>query len=330
MKRGWWRNTGWCVALAALGMMLTASGTAAQDDSDQDCRCVDSDGSAIDNCTCFVVPDVPRIMAFGPDGDFNFKLDFPAFRPRLGVTVSTDQDDALDAQGARVGDVMDEGPADDAGIREGDIITHIDGRSLLEALGGDAEEDFDLDESIPVQRLLAITRELEPGESVDVRYLRDGQPMTATVDVQDLGAQWSGFGRDIREQIRPQMEQLRQQLREQRVDVDRQRERVRALDGFDPFVVSPGMARYGLHLTELTPGLGEYFGTDQGVLVTDVDEDSALGLQAGDVLLRVGDREATSPQRVLRILSSYGDEEAVTFRVLRRGSEVDVQGRLDG
>ena len=53
-----------------------------------------------------------------------------------------------------------------------------------------------------------------------------------------------------------------------------QRERVRILDNFDPFVVRSGMARYGLSMIELTPGLGDYFGTDRGVLVTDVDQDS--------------------------------------------------------
>jgi hypothetical protein len=70
--------------------------------------CVDSDGNAIENCTCFVVPDLPdleNLFAFGTNGDCDFS--FANTRPRLGVTVSTGQDDALDAQGALVTDVMD-------------------------------------------------------------------------------------------------------------------------------------------------------------------------------------------------------------------------------
>jgi len=66
------------------------------------------------------------------------------------------------------------------------------------------------------------------------------------------------------------------------------------------------------------------------VLISDIDEDSPLGLRPGDVILRVGDREATSPERVRRILESYGDDESVTFRVRRQGSELDVLGRLGG
>ena len=323
MKTGWWRRAGWCVALAALATVATPSGASAQA-GDQDCRCVDGDGNAIENCTCFVMPDVPRIMAFGADGDF--PMPFPPSRPRLGVTVSADQDDALDTQGARVGMVMEDGPAAAAGIQEGDVITHVDGRSLLEPVDAEVEADFDLDGSVPVQRLLAIARELEPGEAVEVRYLRDGQAMTATVEVQELGAAWGAWARDFRNELRPQMEQLQERLRDQRINVDRARDQVRVL-GDQPFFVGPGLVRYGIRVTELTPGLAEYFGTEEGVLVTDVDDDATLGLEAGDVILRIGDRDATTPERVRRLLATY-DAESVSFRVRRRGAEIDVLGRV--
>lgn len=316
MKTGRWSRVGWCVAFAASAMVAAPPGATAQVD-DQACRCVDGDGNAIDDCTCFRMPDVPRIMAFGRDG--LAAMPFPASRPRLGVTVSTDQDDAVDGQGARVSGVMEDGPAADAGIREGDIITNVDGRSLFEPLQGDAEEDFDLDESIPVQRLLAIARDLEPGESVEVGYLRDGQARTAIVEVEDLSTAWGAWGRNLRGQIMPQMEDLRERLRDERLDLD-----------FDPVTVGPGMARYGLQMVELNPALGEYFGATRGVLVTDVDDRSPLGLQPGDVILRVGDREVATPDRVRRVLGTYDGDEAITFRVRRQGREIDVSGRLAG
>jgi hypothetical protein len=84
----------------------------------------------------------------------------------------------------------------------------------------------------------------------------------------------------------------------------------------------------GLELMELKPGLADYFGTETGVLVTDVHAESQTGLQAGDVIQRIGDREATTPTRAMRILRSYAGDEDVIFHILRRGDETSVTGRL--
>ena len=327
MKKGTWRTCGWGAALAVLGLMVTAPEASAQG-ADQDCRCVDADGDPIENCTCIVMPDLadmPEIMELvGPDGDF--RLAFRGARPRLGVTVSTEQGASDDAQGARVTDVMPNGPADEAGIREGDILTSVDGRSLFEPLGDDVEADFDLDRSIPVQRLLAIGRDLEPGTSVAVDYVRDGQPMTTTVEVDDLAGMWGAWAEEFRSEFGPRMERFRQELRPRMEEL-----RSRELDGMQRIVVRRGgsTARYGVRLTELTPGLEEYFGVETGVLVTDVDEDSTLGLLPGDVLLAIGDRDVGSPSRVARILAGYDEGESISFRVRRDGSDVDVLGRLN-
>ena len=84
----------------------------------------------------------------------------------------------------------------------------------------------------------------------------------------------------------------------------------------------------GLELMELKEGLADYFGADAGVLVVDVHEDSPTGLMAGDVIIGIGDRDATSPERARRILQSYVEGEDVTFRILRRNSEMTVTGQL--
>jgi S1-C subfamily serine protease len=78
------------------------------------------------------------------------------------------------------------------------------------------------------------------------------------------------------------------------------------------------------------PEIEPYLAADGqgGVLVVDVHEDSTTGLMAGDVILSIGDREATSPERAQRILGSYTEGEDVTFRILRRNSEMTVTGQL--
>jgi type II secretory pathway component PulC len=65
-------------------------------------------------------------------------------------------------------------------------------------------------------------------------------------------------------------------------------------------------------------------------LVTEVDDDSTLGLRPGDVILRVGDRDVTTPDRVLRLLATYEREEQVTFRIRRNGSEQTATGTRGG
>jgi S1-C subfamily serine protease len=228
---------------------------------------------------------------------------------------------------------MEGGPADEAGIREGDVITSVDGRSLFTPLEDDLEEDIDLDASVPVQRLLAIARDLEPGEAIEVEYLRDGQPMTATLETEDLAGMWGAWADDFEAQFRPRMERFEQELRPQLEEMrQRIREQARDIDGRQRVIIGRrgDMARYGLGLTDLTPGLADYFGAEQGALVSDVDADSTLGLQPGDVLLAIGDREVTSPSRAARLLSSYDGDESVTFRVLRDGREMEVTGRLGG
>jgi len=262
----------------------------------------------------------------------------------MGVSLDSDQSRADDAVGARITSVMEDGPADRAGLRTGDVVTRVAGHSLLEPLDEDIEQGFDLDRSIPVQRLIALARELEPGAEVEVEYQRDGEAHTATVEARDLspwgvrvlGPDWDADAmaermRDLSDRIRDraliyegpggehgfQLENAPQPgpLRFQSGD-----------RGVSAFLWR--MGGEGLELTEMKPGLASYFGTDHGVLVTEVDESSELGLQPGDVILSIHGREVDRPSQVRRILGSYGENEPVSFRIMRQKQERTVEGRL--
>jgi membrane-associated protease RseP (regulator of RpoE activity) len=332
--------------VAVLATVISAAPASAQ--TSDDCRCVDRDGNEIENCSCFSVSPLRGLiqgLAFSTDS-----------RPRIGISVDPQQSARNDARGARVTALMDDGPADEAGIRVGDMITSLDGHSLFEPLSGDAEDDFDLDVSIPVQRLLTISAELEPGQQIEVEYARRGETLTATLEAQDLSSWgsdsgWGGFdfarptlGRSLygeRSRGVPNVSdlqtsfefrgdnllELRLNLQElaERAQEESRRHRVRVR------VPRLGMRHmHGIELIEMKPGLASYFGTEEGMLVTNVDEDSTLGLEPGDVILRIGDRDATSPARVLRILSTYDEDEEIMLRILRNHDEITVKGRLGG
>ena len=307
--------------LVAGGIALAlAAAPAAAQERQEDCRCVDADGNEIENCTCLRMPRMaPMVMAHA----------FSDVRPRLGVSVSASRNGEGDARGARVTNVLADGPADDAGLREGDVITRLDGRSLVDPLPADEEDELDPNEPLPVQRLLTIAAELEPGQEVEVEYLRGGETRTTTVVADDLSP-WGGhlniFGPDWEARLRGYAEgEAPEGLRDfqWRYEGPGSESGAMLLRRF-------GAMGNGLELAEINPELGAYFGTEEGVLVLDVAEDSELGLQPGDVIVRIGSREATSPERVRRILSSYGSDETVTFDVRRDGRDMSVSGRRGG
>lgn len=341
MKSAWIGLAGRCWTMAALMAAITVTSLSAQQDREE-CRCVDTDGNEIENCTCFRTPNMERMFSvFGADSS----------RPRLGISINASQSARHDVRGALVTDVLSGGPADDAGIREGDVITSIDGHSLVESVGADAEADFDPDDSIPVQRLLAIARELEAGQRVEVEYLRDDQAQTTMLEAEDLSDSW---GRNFSvltstwdpERFRVQMRGLTEGLRDldirshelEGLRTERLRFRTELPEdgewrafgrGDAPMVFAGRSGRSGgVDIVELNPALGSYFGADAGVLVIDVERRSGLGLESGDVVLRIGEREVQTPERFRRVLGSYGDEEDITFHIRRNGSEMTVSGRL--
>jgi len=302
-----------------------------------ECRCVDADGAALDNCSCFRTPQIEGLLT---------RYGIAQQRPRLGVSVDQGQSARYDAEGALVTDVLRDGPADQAGIRAGDVILSLDGQSLTESIGADRERTFDLDGSAPVQRLLALAGELQPSQAVEIEFVRDGDRERTTLEAQDLSDRW---GETLvaaaptwdAERFHHQMRRLAEGIRDQRMLFEapdrelmmrreaRDRRGVRVFGG-DPSLFRGSRLDQGLEMVELNPGLGSYFGTDSGVLIIDVHEASDLGLEAGDVILRVGDRAVEGPDRLRRIVSSYGSDEEIRFHLLRNGDEITVTGRMDG
>ncbi len=319
-------------ALGAVALVggVTVAPLEAQQGEARSCRCVDQSGEEIERCSCVVAPDV-NVFFRG--------LSSTADRPRLGISIDPDQSARRDALGALVTRVMEDGPAHEAGIRDGDIITRLDGVPLTEPMGASVERDFDLDQSAPVQRLLAVVRELEPGQRVEVEYLRDGDSRQTTVEAEDLSDTAWGWGDGSSFSFGQGMAPFPEQIRDLA-------DRARALrfegnvgeDGPLRMRVRPDLGRLalpgatwmfsgdGVELAEVNAGLGAYFGTDTGVLVTDVEAESELGLRPGDVVLEIGDRAVDTPDRFRRILASYGGGEAVNFTVMRDGSETRVTG----
>jgi S1-C subfamily serine protease len=257
-----------------------------------------------------VRPVEPRVevRAWGPERGMQFLMNR---RARLGLKVNLRARET-DSIGAYVDAVTPNGPAANAGIRSGDVITKVDEKSLL--TGGESTSRDDR-ESLPGLRLIELAAALEPHDTVPVEFRRGKERRTVTVIAGDeptivfRGRPGAGSF-DFRYPSEGRMT---------------------LPAAGDIFVEGPflyGSPLADLELAPLNPDLGQYFGATSGILVISVPRDSALGLKGGDVVLAVDGRKPESPSHLLRILRSYRDGETFKLDVLRNGKRLAVEGRL--
>lgn len=255
-------------------------------------------------------------LEHGPDRMMRIMLDR---RARLGIKVNLRARET-DSIGAYVDAVTPGGPAAQSGIRSGDIIAKLDGKSVL---AGGAAEDDDVHEheSLPGLRLIELAARLEPNDTVAVEYRRGKDRRTASVVTADEPEIVAGDGRrfDFRFQGPglPGMGPLP------------------AGDFLDRFEMTgphwqffSGTPLGRLELAPLNSDLGRYFGTDKGVLVISAPKDSALRLRGGDVVLAVDGRPASSPSHLLKILRSYETSETFKLDIMRNRKRETVTARI--
>jgi S1-C subfamily serine protease len=226
--------------------------------------------------------------------------------------VDLTADATRDSIGARVAGVTPNGPADRANVRTGDIVVRINGARLA-ALAGRA--DTPDDQSRPGLRLIEIASRLDEGDTVRLELRRDSRPMTVTFQAGESDADV------IVQRFREAMPFMGEKLQMSPFEGAGGRVSIRALAG-----ISEALA--DLELVKVNAGLGEYFGTAEGLLVVDTPDSSSLGLRAGDVILTIGGRRPTSPAHAMRILGTYDAGESVAFEVMRQKHRITVNGRM--
>ena len=112
---------------------------------------------------------------FNSDNDFNFEMPTPPMppsmenfnfnfnrKPRIGLQIQ----DVEEGKGVTVKDVDDESPAAKAGMKEGDIITQVNGK--------DVEGVDDLRNQI---------KDIKDGDMVKFSYKRDGKSQSAEIKI---------------------------------------------------------------------------------------------------------------------------------------------------
>jgi S1-C subfamily serine protease len=222
-----------------------------------------------------------------------------SLRTRAVLGLQLQVEPSQKEQGATVMGVSPGGPAAEAGIVTGDVIVALNGESTV---GPNAPRAV-------VDRMAAV----KPEAKVTVKVMRDGKPkeftVTARAGMVDLippfdgaGFQWRGAQAD---QNWPQLE-------------------LRTGPGGGIGAIFDGM-----ELADLSPALGQYFGTAKGVLVVRVPRDGEfLKLQDGDVIESIDGREPENSSHATRILRSYQPGEKIRLKIMRQKKSMEVEGTL--
>jgi S1-C subfamily serine protease len=194
--------------------------------------------------------------------------------------------------------VTPNGPAASAGVRVGDTIVAIDGASLVAQPG---------QESAATETLLSRMNDVESGDKVDLRILRDGDYRDVEVTIRGDGGFWT-FG------ALPKLQQPRLRL-----------------DGkWSPWtsVLVRSRPWSDFEFVTLTAELGEYFGTSKGLLVVSAPDANDLGFRDGDVILDIGGREPQSPEHAFRILGSFAPGESLRVSIMRKQARQTLEIKI--
>jgi serine protease Do len=182
-----------------------------------------------------------------------------------------------EAAGVEITLVEQDGPAEKAGLKVGDVVLRYNGQRV------EGNEQFS-----------RLVRETSPGREVKLDISRGGAPQTVTVRVSQRKApriEWGGTSQAPSMEIHmPDLPRSFMQLRSSVLGVEAE-----SIDG----------------------QLAQYFGVKEGVLVRSVSKGSAAekaGIRAGDVIIKIDDAHIATPSDISsRLRTLRGKSAAVVL-----------------
>ncbi|UCG85195.1 MAG: PDZ domain-containing protein [Gemmatimonadota bacterium] len=238
-----------------------------------------------------------------PGGSLAFALSSSG--PKMGVYLSTERDASTDSIGAVLDEVVEDGPAAEAGLEAGDIIVSANGKPLARTSRRDTS---------PSSKLVGIKDELEVGDTLHVAYRRGSQTRTADI-VLGEDERRTGWAYTVA----PEISVLSRGVTVPNITYRPSRGVATVFSGL--FWPSGWLE---MELVELDEDLGAYFGTSEGLLVIRAPEDEDVEFRSGDVILNVDGRKPTDQAHLVRIMRSYEAGETMVIEIMRNRNHETV------
>jgi serine protease Do len=210
----------------------------------------------------------------------------------LGITIKDlDEQQAKTTNGVVIDEVAEDSAAAKAGLKKGDIITEFDGERVRSA-----------------RQLSRLVEETPDGRSVKTALMRDGKRIELSVTPASPSMTRHEPGKEFEFAMPPGHGDgmFPPDAEGRRFFYD-----VHPPAGGDfMFRRMEEHGRLGLGIQDLTPQLGEYFGTKGGVLVTSVEADTPAakaGLKAGDVITSINGKPVADPGQLMESVQAAAD-----------------------
>jgi serine protease Do len=214
-------------------------------------------------------------------------------------------------RGAYVIDVVEDSPADDAGIETGDVIVRYDGKTI--------EDEDDLSKAI---------KNTKPHTDVSIELYRNGdkKTLTATIDKKKSinlswgSHNWSGDLGDLFDDDG------------QEIHITKSARPSKSLRLHD-ITINSNDETNGLKVQDLTEQLREYFGAPdgKGILVSKVNnrsEASKAGFKAGDIITKIDNRSVYDCSEFAEDLDHFGGK-SVSIEVVRSGKTMTLNMKIE-
>jgi membrane-associated protease RseP (regulator of RpoE activity) len=218
----------------------------------------------------------------------------------LGITIKDlDEQQAKTASGVVVDAVAENSAAAKAGMKKGDVVTEFDGERVRSA-----------------RQLSRLVNETPDGRAVKTTVLRDGKRVDLSVTPEAPAMARMEPGHDFEFALPPghgDMMPPGPPKREFFYDIHP------PADG-DFFFRREGHGRLGIGIQDLTPQLAEYFGTKDGILVTNVEAETPAakaGLKAGDVITSINGKTVSDPGQLIESVQSAAEGAELSIGYVR-------------